>query len=208
MRNIGEDTIIKEFKDGIFDLRTRRFGTVAELMIKHLEGLDFSYKSEYDLKNDSCSRVECKFSTVLRKSTTSITEDNVVEQILEARGEKRALRSSDIVRTRFDCNIQQVKPSEFDLLYYGCFFYDKVFIFSVSSEDVKKLPNYSDKQHRGNVGEGQFHLNNQTIEYHIQNNLHCCLNYKTLMRLLKKEPIDKTEILWYNKNKKCKERLS
>ena len=27
---------IKEFRDGIFALRTRRFGTVAEIMIKYL----------------------------------------------------------------------------------------------------------------------------------------------------------------------------
>ena len=31
--------------------------------------------------------------------------------------------------------------------------------------------NFSDKQHRGNVGEGQFHLNDKKIEYHIDNYL-------------------------------------
>ncbi|MEI3311726.1 MAG: hypothetical protein V8R78_08130 [Evtepia gabavorous] len=33
---------IEKFKNGIFDLRTRRFGTVAEIMIKKLYGLNES----------------------------------------------------------------------------------------------------------------------------------------------------------------------
>lgn len=33
---------IQQFKNGIFDLRTRRFGTVAEIMIKKLYGMDDS----------------------------------------------------------------------------------------------------------------------------------------------------------------------
>ena len=34
---------IKEFRDGIFALRTRRFGTVAELMIEGLYNLGSSH---------------------------------------------------------------------------------------------------------------------------------------------------------------------
>ena len=32
---VGDD-LIEEFRDGIFALRTRRFGTVAEIMVKRL----------------------------------------------------------------------------------------------------------------------------------------------------------------------------
>lgn len=31
---------------------------------------------------------------------------------------------------------------------------------------MKNIPGYSDKQHRGNVGEGQFHINNKNISEH------------------------------------------
>ena len=34
-----KDELIEEFRDGIFALRTRRFGTVAEIMVKRLYDL-------------------------------------------------------------------------------------------------------------------------------------------------------------------------
>ena len=36
MENMITNEVIDEFRDGIFALRTRRFGTVAEIMIKKL----------------------------------------------------------------------------------------------------------------------------------------------------------------------------
>ena len=39
---------LNEFRDGIFALRTRRFGTVAEIMIKHLYDLDESGSLAFD----------------------------------------------------------------------------------------------------------------------------------------------------------------
>lgn len=62
--------------------------------------------------------------------------------------------------------IQQVKTKEFDLQYYGLFFDDIIYIYRIKSNDIKKLPGYSDKQHRGNQGEGQFHINDKNISEH------------------------------------------
>ena len=42
---------IREFRDGIFALRTRRFGTVAEIMIKKLYNLDESGTLAFDKKD-------------------------------------------------------------------------------------------------------------------------------------------------------------
>ena len=39
LRSLIEDEKVYEFRDGIFALRTRRFGTVAEIMIKKLYNL-------------------------------------------------------------------------------------------------------------------------------------------------------------------------
>ena len=36
----------------------------------------------------------------------------------------------------FDSNIQQVKPQEFDVLYYGLFFADRVVIFRIRSSEI------------------------------------------------------------------------
>ena len=44
-------------------------------------------------------------------------------------------------------------------------------------------PGYSDKQHRGNKGEGQFHINNDNIKYHRENNLERKLTYEELYEL-------------------------
>jgi len=94
---------IKEFRDGIFALRTRRFGTVAELMIEVLFNYHQShnqFRDRYDSATDS--RVEIKFSTF---------------------------------------------------------------------------------QHKGNKGEGQFHLNQGSIDWHLENKLVQWLDYDELYSL-------------------------
>lgn len=87
-------------------------------------------------------------------------------------------------RYSFDCNIQQVKRKEFDLLYYGLFFADKIEVYKMTSKEVLDCPGYSDKQHRGNEGEGQFHLNESNIEYHRNHFLERVLTYAELYNLL------------------------
>lgn len=74
--------IIKDFREGIFSLRTRRFGTVAEYMIKGLMKADMSHNLAYDLKDSQLNRIEVKFSTVMTKNKSIITEQNVIQQIL------------------------------------------------------------------------------------------------------------------------------
>lgn len=174
---------IQEFINGIFSLRTRRFGTVAEYMMKALIEVNMSGDLAYDLSDSENNRIEVKFSTVMKKNKSTITEENVIQQILDATVEHRMMNSHEIYSLPFDCNIQQVKTAEFDVLYYGLFFQDKIAIFKVKSEDVFSLPNYSNKQHRGNEGEGQFHLNTGTIQYHLDNQLYCWLSYEELYEL-------------------------
>ena len=53
------------------------------------------------------------------------------------------------------------------------------------ADEVKKSPGYSNKQHRNNEGEGQFHINNKTINYHIENHLEMVLTYDELFNILK-----------------------
>ena len=161
---------IQEFRDGIFALRSRRFGTVAELMIEKLYGFKESRNQFHDRFDDTCNkRVEIKFSTVMKANESTINASNLIDQCAKASLAQRALNSQDIDHFPFDCNIQQVKCAEFDLLYYGLFFADKIAIFSMTNDEVISCPGYSDFQHKGNEGEGQFHLNNTSIEYHLKN---------------------------------------
>ena len=172
---------IEEFRSGIFALRTRRFGTVAELMIETLYELSAAQNQFHDRFDDSAGqRVEVKFSTVMKACENPITIDNVVEECLKANLSNRVLKSSEINDFKFDCNIQQIKPSEFDILYYGLFFSDQIAIFKINSSEISSCPGYSDKQHKGNIGEGQFHLNMKTLPFHMENYFVQWLSYEEL----------------------------
>lgn len=178
------DTNIKKFRDGIFSLYTRRFGTVAELMIASLYNLDESLDQFHDrYDNVNKQKVEIKFSTVRKSNTGSITSKNVIQSCIDANIQNREFNSTDIHTCNFDCNIQQIKTSEFDILYYGLFFADKIAIFSMTSDEVKNCKGYSDKQHKGNIGEGQFHLNRDSIDYHLKNNIKQWLSYEELYNI-------------------------
>ena len=174
---------INKFRDGIFALRTRRFGTVAEIMIKRLYNLDESGSLAFDkMEKMTNKRIEVKFSTVMKKNEAKIYEDNVIDQCYKANLANRAMNSFET--GRFDCNIQQVKRTEFDVLYYGLFFADQIEIFMMKSSEISNCPGYSDKQHRGNEGEGQFHLNQSNMEYHRKHYLQQILTYEKLYKLL------------------------
>ena len=63
------DTVIEEFRDGIFALRTRRFGMIAEIMIKKLYDFDESGSLAFDkIDKNSNERIEVKFSTVMKEN--------------------------------------------------------------------------------------------------------------------------------------------
>lgn len=177
---------IEKLRDGIFALKTRRFGNVAEIMIEKLYALSASGTLEYDKYNKAKKqRIEIKFSTVLKNNEEKINDKNVVEQILKANFSNRALKYKDAAKYAFDCNIQQVKCNSFDILYYGMFFADCVCIFKMTASQVKKCKGYSNKQHRGNVDEGQFHINNDTFKYHLDKYLIKKLDYNQLYNLFK-----------------------
>lgn len=178
------DSNIKEFRDGIFALRTRRFGTVAELMIAALYEFNKSHNQFHDRYDDvNNRRIEIKFSTVMKANEAVITADNIIDQCKKANLGSRALNSTDIHQFSFDCNIQQIKRTEFDVLYYGLFFADRIAIFKMNTNEILQCQGYSDFQHKGNEGEGQFHLNQDSIDYHLKNYFVQWLDYEDLYRI-------------------------
>lgn len=172
-------------REGIFNLNTRRFGTVAELMIRRLVKLGKSKNQFHDLYDDIQNhRVEVKFSTVRKKNNRTITEDSVLNCIFDELSSNRQIKFDDWKSFEFDCNIQQVKRDQFEVLYYGLFFNDYVVIFRIKSNEIGSQIYYSDKQHKGNEGEGQFHLNEKTLQIHIDNYLYKKISYDDLLNLL------------------------
>ena len=175
------DDGIREFRDGIFALRTRRFGTVAELMIEALYGFTESHNQFHDRYDEAGrKRIEIKFSTVMKANEAAINRSNVIDQCRKANPGNRALSSAEMHEHDFDCNIQQVKRMEFDVLYYGLFFADRIAIFRMDADEIPSCIGYSDKQHKGNKGEGQFHLNRRSIDHHMENHFIRWLAYEEL----------------------------
>ncbi|MDE7211568.1 MAG: hypothetical protein K2O03_09025, partial [Lachnospiraceae bacterium] len=118
MDYVIENEVIEEFRNGIFALRTRRFGDVAEIMIKKLYNLEEAKSLAFDKRDrNSGERIEVKFSTVMKENDDKIRDNNVIDQCRKANLTNRAMRSKDVSRYHFDCNIQQVKCKEFDILY-------------------------------------------------------------------------------------------
>lgn len=178
---------IEEFRDGIFSLKTRRFGKIAELMIKKMFDFNDSDSLAYDLSSNDNKKIEVKFSTVLKSCNSNITEENLISSVVSCNLENRMLTFEKAKNTTFDCNIQQVKIKEFDILYYGCFFQDKIMICKIEASQIATDPQifYSDHQHRGNVGEGQFHINNGTLNNHLEKYLVEFMKYEELYNLFK-----------------------
>lgn len=174
-------------REGIFALNTRRFGSVAEVMIERLIECGKAKNQFHDLYDDhENKRIEVKFSRVLKKAKSTVTVETILDCIEEATSSYRFVTFKDWKKTKFDCNIQQIKKAEFDVLYYGLFFFDKILIFKICKKDIGPSIFYSDKQHKGNVGEGQFHINQDTLQIHIDRFLYKELNYERLLALLSK----------------------
>lgn len=176
-------------REGIFNLNTRRFGTVAEVMIQRLCNFADSDTIFHDLYDDmQQQRVECKFSTVRKNNKIKVTADTIVEAIEAEMDSNRMINFDDWQSAQFWCNIQQVKRAEFDVLYYGCFFWDRIVIFRITPDLItKENIDYSNKQHKGNVGEGQFGITEKTLQTHLDNYLFAELDYAELAKLLLKK---------------------
>jgi hypothetical protein len=183
----------ERLRNGIFSLRTRRFGSVAECMVKRLLNCSQARNLFHDLYDDAQrQRIEVKFSVVQKKSEQTVTEQTVLRCIEDATAESRMVAFPDWQQHAFDCNIQQVKRAEFDVLYYGLFFSDCIKIFRIESKNIKENHRggriyYSDFQHKGNEGEGQFHINPTTFQIHLDHYLYKTLTYEELYRLLASE---------------------
>ncbi len=104
---------MSELREGIFRLHTRRFGTVAELLVKKLINARESNDAKYDLESDG-TRIECKFSRAWQKSQVPVSDSTVMEAIYEQ--VRRDISYEDCEDRHWDCNFQQIKKDLFDVM--------------------------------------------------------------------------------------------
>ena len=175
---------IKSLRDRIFSLKTRKFGTVNELLVERIveefglvveEAKDTSYDRKIDNLKD-----EIKGSRVLLESKLKFSKDNIIECIMNH--EVHRMVKFDEAKTKtWDSNMQQIKTNLFSTLWYSLFFEDKVLLFKIKNNTIK--------QHRKNEGEGQFHITNKNIQYHIDNYLVKILTYEEVYEKLGKKSV-------------------
>ena len=178
-----------DFKQSFINLNTRKFGRATEIIIGIIYDLNISDNLEYDLsKNDL--KIEIKSSRVYKKNTLTFDKDTIYQTIISHDYRNTLLKQSDIQDDiSFDCNIQQIKIKLFDFMYYVLFFYDVIEVFKITNKDITNDMeiNYSNKQHRGNENEGQFHVNNRTYKHHKKTYFLKSYTYKELVSFIKKK---------------------
>jgi hypothetical protein len=116
---------------------------------KPTKKLDPAYSGQYDFHLDGKIRVEVKASR-------AVDFDSAEPLYVKA-------LSSDSERP-FDMNFQQTKPSCCDVFVWIGVWRDRIRYWVLASNEVAGSKHFSDRQHRGNVGEGQLHLTRENID--------------------------------------------
>ena len=113
----------EKLREAIFSINTRRFGSVCEAIVKKIAKFGESQNQFHDLYCDlTDKRIEVKFSRVQNRAQIAIRDDTVLDAIFSELDEIRTVSFENWRNKTFDCNIQQIKCGEFDILYYGLFF--------------------------------------------------------------------------------------
>jgi hypothetical protein len=142
----------------IFEMSAAKFGiTWVHAHLKELvpelekptKKLDPDYSGQYDFHLDGKIRVEVKASR-------AVDFDSVEPLYVKA-------LSSDSEKP-FDMNFQQTKPSCCDVFVWIGVWRDRIRYWVLTSDEVASSKYFSDRQHRGNVGEGQLHLTRENTD--------------------------------------------
>lgn len=104
--------------------------------------------SEYDLLLDASIRVEVKASRAVDKNS----KKPLVEKALTSNSSKPFLM-----------NFQQTKPRHFDVIIWIGVWLDRIRYWVLAATEVGSHQRFQDKQHRGNIGEGQLHVKQDNI---------------------------------------------
>ena len=119
--------------------------------------LDPNYSGEYDFYLDNKTRVEVKAS----RAVDFDSDEPLYVKALSSDSEKQ-----------FDMNFQQMKPACCDVFVWTAVWRDVIRYWVLSSKEIEENRYYSAGQHRGNIGEGQLHLNRDNIgeflEYEVK----------------------------------------
>ncbi len=119
--------------------------------------LDSRYSGEYDFWLDWVDKKNKHHGIRVEVKTSRAVDFEKPDEPLYI----KAL-SSDSNRP-FDMNFQQIKTKCADVFVWIAVWRDKIRYWVLSSDEVQNNRYFSKGQHRGNIGEGQLHLNRENI---------------------------------------------
>lgn len=119
--------------------------------------LDYKYSGEYDFWLDWIDNKDKPHGIRVEIKTSRAVDFERPDEPLYA----KAL-SSDSSRL-FDMNFQQIKTKCSDVFLWIAVWRDKIRYWVLNSKEVQKNKYFSKGQHRGNIGEGQLHVNQENI---------------------------------------------
>ncbi len=126
--------------------------SLVPALCKPSRKLDAEYSGQYDF----ILEVEGNRIRIEVKASRAVDSDS--DQPLYVKS-----LSSDS-KKRFDMNFQQIKPGCCDVFIWVAVWRDLIRYWVLASREVESNRYYSSGQHRGNVGEGQLHLNQDNID--------------------------------------------
>ncbi len=125
------------------------------------KGIDPNYSNEYDLLLEW----QTEFIKIEVKASRAVDSERPNEPLYV----KALLSDSE---RPFDMNFQQLKPKCADVFVWIAVWRDEIRYWVLASHEVENNRYFSKGQHRGNIGEGQLHLNHDNIgdfeEYEVE----------------------------------------
>ena len=116
---------------------------------KPTKKIDPKYSGDYDMFLDGKIRIEVKAS----RAVDFYSREQLFVEALTSDSKKQ-----------FNMNFQQIKPAYCDVFIWVAVWRDIIRYWVLSSKEVETNKYFSKGQHRGNVGEGQLHLNKDNID--------------------------------------------
>ncbi len=122
-------------------------------LVKPTKKIDPNYEGQYDFLLPVDNK---KFLTIEVKASRAVDFDSKEPLYIKALGQQED--------KPFDMNFQQIKPRYCDVFVWIGVWRDLIRYWVLSSNEVAQNRYYSPGQHRGNVGEGQLHLNRENLQ--------------------------------------------
>ena len=139
---------VDEFKDGLFNLRTRTLWDILNLyMTKHYTDTKFITVRVSIARGNTPKR----YNTLYDKITGTTVKDSILSS------------NTDL---DYLCNFQQLKVNELRNLIYCVMFKNKIEVFEATADNIITIPNICYKQHRDNCNESQFVIRRGNIDWH------------------------------------------